>query len=127
MPFKEENFPEQCPPIDAVEQDVNPVYRIIENDTVQEVDFLNHREKEIPYPLFKRCEALAISFFTSPEAAETTTRRYKRLKNKKIVAGTITTKCGIHKTENAHVNLWLYKDVDMVTVFLGEVDGNENK
>lgn len=127
MLFKEEELPEQCPPVDAIEQDVDPVFRIIENDIVQEIDFLNHKERMLPYPTANTCEALAISFFTSSEAAKKTTRRYKRLKNKKIAAGLITSKCGIHKTENAHINLWLYKDVDMVKVFLGEEDGNEDK
>ncbi|WP_342508288.1 hypothetical protein [Sporosarcina sp. FSL K6-2383] len=127
MPFKEENFPEQCPPFDAIEQDINPIYRIIENDTVQEIDFLNHRERKKPYPQNKTCEALAISFFTTAKAASDATKRFKNLRNKKFVGGIITSKSGIHKTENVHLNLWLYKDVDMVKVFLGEGDGNENK
>ncbi|WP_262173233.1 hypothetical protein [Saccharococcus sp. Marseille-Q5394] len=127
MPFKEKDFPAQCPPIDAIEMDINPVYRVIENDTIQEVDFLNHRERNKRYPSHKTCEALAISFFTTYEAANDATIRFKNLRNKKFVQGIITMECGIHKTENEHLNLWLYKDVDMVKVFLGEEDRDGHK
>lgn len=123
MVFKEENMPEQCPPSDAIQQDVEPVYRFIENGTVQEIDFLSHVARERPYPPHKKCEAHALSFFTTESAAQSTAKRFRKsFKGKSMVAGRITSECGIHKTENHHLNLWLFKDTDMLKVFTGEED-----
>ncbi|WP_337133840.1 hypothetical protein [Priestia megaterium] len=118
MVFKSQaNMPEQCPPADAIEQDVSPVYRFIEKETVGEIDFLNHKERKRPYPPSKTCEALAISFFTSTKAAMEMPKKYKSFKNKTLLPGRITSECGIHKTEREHLNLWLYENVDMVKIF----------
>jgi len=127
MVFKSQaDMPAQCPPADAEENDVEPVYRFIENDTVEEVDFLNHIERNRPYPPHKTCEALALSFFTTLEAAKTAGKRIKGLRNKKYVAGLITSECGAHCTIKNHLNLWLYKDVDMLKIFLGGEDRGES-
>lgn len=120
------DMPLQCPPVDAKENDVKPVYRFIENDSLQEIDFLNHLERNRPYPSHKTCEALALSFFTTLEAAEIASKRIKSLRNKKYVSGQITTKCGTHHTINNHLNLWLYKNIDMPKIFLGGEDRGEN-
>ncbi|WHX88032.1 hypothetical protein QNH18_07020 [Bacillus paralicheniformis] len=118
MVFKEKNLPPQCPPTDAVQKDVEPVYRFIENDTLQEIDFLNHRERNITYRSEQKCEALAISFFTTEQAAERLRKKFKRkFKEKILLKGKITEECGIHKTENDHLNLWLFQDVNMLNVF----------
>lgn len=123
MVFKEENMPEQCPPSDAIQQDVEPVYRFIENGTIQEIDFLSHVARNKPYPPHKKCDAHAISFFTTEQAAKSLAKRYpKKFKGKSMIAGRITSACGIHKTENNHLNLWLFKDTDMLNVFTGEED-----
>ncbi|PIC63870.1 hypothetical protein CSV79_09340 [Sporosarcina sp. P13] len=128
MVFKSQaDMPAQCPPADAKENDVEPVYRFIDNDNALEIDFLNHKERNKPYPPHKTCEALAISFFTTLEATKNAGKRIKSLRNKKFVAGKITSKCGTHHTVNNHLNLWLYKDADMLKVFLrGEDSGGNN-
>lgn len=126
MVFKsQEDMPESCPPSNAAPNDVEPVYRFIENDTIGEIDFLNHKEREKKYPSDRTCEALAISFFTSTRAAKIARKRYKNLKGKSFVEGKITSDCGIHNIENGHLNLWLYRNVNMLKVFLGEEDRGE--
>lgn len=121
MYFKsQEDMPPQCPPADAAPNNVEPVYRFIEEDTVQEIDFLNHKERKKRYPPDKTCEALAISFYTTINAAKSAATKFKNLKNKNFVAGKITSECGIHNIKNYHLNLWVYKDIDMLKVFLGE-------
>jgi hypothetical protein len=128
MIFKETQLPEMCPPSDAIQNDVAPVYRFIENETAQEIDFLNHKERNFPYPPHLMCEAMAISFYTTENAATRIAKRYqKKFKGKKLSIGKITSSCGVHKTENCHLNLWLFKDTDMLKVFLGEENKNENK
>ncbi|MCY8002446.1 hypothetical protein P9D31_17115 [Bacillus haynesii] len=117
MVFKEKNLPPQCPPADAVQKDVEPVYRFIENDTLQEIDFLNHRERNLTYRSEQECEALAISFYTTEQAAERLRKKFKRFKKKVLLKGKVTEECGIHKTENYHLNLWLFQDVNMLNVF----------
>ncbi|MGG2061649.1 hypothetical protein [Priestia megaterium] len=121
MVFKSQaDMPEQCPPSDAKENNVGEVYRFIENDDIEEIDFLNHKERNKSYPPHKTCEALALSFFTTLEATKRAGKRIKGLRNKKFVVGQITSECGRHHTINNHLNLWLYKDVDMLKIFLGE-------
>ncbi len=124
MVFKnQEDLPKQCPPADAASKDIYPVYRFIENNIVQAIDFLNHKERNKPYPhgmISYSCESFALSFFTSEEAAKKMAKKYPFFKKKNLVSGKITSKCGVHKTEREHLNLWLYKNVDMLKIFLGK-------
>lgn len=123
----ETDLPPQCPPGDAVSNDINPVFRYIESDTLQESDFLNHKEKNSNYPPGMECEALAVSFYTTIEAADNLAKKFKKFRTKKLLSGRITTECGLHKTENEHLNLWIFKNVDMVKVFLGGGDEDEDR
>ncbi|CCG50184.1 MULTISPECIES: hypothetical protein [Bacillus] len=122
MVFKEKNFPPQCPPSDAIQQDVEPVFRLTKSETLQEADFLNHRESKKRYPSDLECEALAISFFTKREAAERLRRKHKHFRNKVINKGKITEECGIHNIRGSHLNLWLFQDVDMLKMFAGDIE-----
>ncbi|KGR90188.1 hypothetical protein CD30_13155 [Ureibacillus massiliensis 4400831 = CIP 108448 = CCUG 49529] len=126
--FKSQEYmPPQCPPSNAISNDVEPVYRFIEDDSVQDLDFLNHVERGKSYPPAKTCEALALSFYTTIDAAKNASKRFKNLRNKKLVAGRITSECGIHNIKNNHLNLWVYKEIDMLKVFLEEVSEIGNK
>jgi ribosomal protein S18 len=128
MIFKNQaDMPPQCPPEDATPKDIEPVYRIIENEEVQEIDFLNHIERKLFYRSARKCEAIALSFFSNEKAVLELKRRIKNFKNKLISKGKITSECGEHTIENSHINLWVYKDVEMLKVFLGEEDKDENK
>lgn len=121
------DMPPQCPPVDAAPNDVEPVYRIIENEEIQEIDFLNHIERKNFYRPHRKCEAIALSFFTNEKAVVELKKRIKKFKNKLFSKGKITTECGIHNIENNHLNLWVYKDVEMLKVFLGEEEKDENE
>jgi len=117
MYFKEVNMPDQCPPKDAVSDNQANVYRFINGENPTAEDFLNHKEAKRPYPDFKECEAIALSFFTE---IPNVNKRSKALRNKKAIKGNITDKCGVHTLKNKHINLWLFKEVDILKVFLGE-------
>ncbi|MNC06513.1 hypothetical protein D3C75_540260 [compost metagenome] len=121
----EADLPPQCPPSDAASGDVGPVYRYIEGENLDEVDFLNHKEKNLYYSRDMECEALALSFYTTIEAANDLAKRVKKFRKKKVISGRITSTCGIHKTTNDHLNLWIYRDIDMMEVFLGGEDKDE--
>ncbi|MED3980875.1 hypothetical protein [Priestia megaterium] len=113
------HMPPQCPPVGAIPGNVSPVYRFIENEKLEEIDFQNHIERKRPYPPNKTCEALAISFFTSTQSARNMSKKFKTFRNKTLLAGKITTECGRHQTQHQHLNLWLYENVDMVKIFQG--------
>jgi hypothetical protein len=121
------DLPQGCPPSGVVSKDIEPVYRFIENDFPQEIDFLNHIERNKPFPPNKTCEAFALSFFTSIEAAEKAKKKFKSLRNKKVIKGKITSQCGVYNIENEHLNLWLYEGVNMLKIFTGEEEKGENK
>ena len=122
MIFKETNMPVMCPPYDAIQMDIEPVFRFTEDKTITDKDFLNHLEKGLSYDPKRICEAIALSFYTNEEAAMKLTKRFKAFKKKTLTSGKITYNCGKHKTENQHLNLWAFKDADMLKVYLGKED-----
>jgi hypothetical protein len=115
-----ESLSKTCPPQSADEGNVDPVYRFIENDTIQEIDFKTHKQRKKKYPPYKACEALALSFFTSEEAVKKATDKFPNLQNKKVITGKITTEYGRHQTKRGHLNLWQYQGVNLMDVFVGE-------
>lgn len=122
MVFKNQaDMPECCPPSDAGADDLEPVYRYTKKEVVEETDFENHLEANIPYDEEDKCGAIALSFYTSVKAAKGL-RRYKKFRKMVISQGRITAECGIHKIENEHINLWIFEGVKMLPVFLGEGD-----
>ena len=126
MVFKSQtDMPESCPPSNAIANDIEPAFRYIENNEPQDIDFQNHIVRKIPYKNEDKCAAIALSLYTTEEAAGTLRKRYKKFKKMIISQGKITSDCGIHIIENCHINLWVYKDVDMLKVFLGEEDRGE--
>lgn len=120
----QEEMPESCPPSDASANEIDPVFRFIENEDAQEIDFQNHIERGFPFKPEDKCAAIALSFFTTESAAKKL-KRFKKFKKMIISKGRITSDCGIHNIENYHINLWVYKDVDMLKVFLGEENSAE--
>lgn len=127
MVFKNQaDMPEKCPPADAVSNDIEPVFRYLDGQTLQPIDFQNHIERNLFYRPDQKCEAIALSFYTTEEAARGLAKKVKKFKNKLISKGKITAQCGIHNIKNEHVNLWVRNNVDMMKVFTGEGDGNEN-
>lgn len=127
MIFKETELPESCPPLDTIQQNVKPVYRYLVNEEISEIDFLNHRERNIPYKPHEECEALAISFFTTEQSAKRMAIKYKSFRKRTLSVGQISKECGVHKTANNHLNLWLFKDVNMLDIFSKGEEENEDK
>ncbi|MDL4842476.1 hypothetical protein [Aquibacillus rhizosphaerae] len=122
MVFKNQaDMPKCCPPSDAGAEDLEPVYRYTKKEVVQENDFENHIEANIPFKEENKCGAIALSFFTTTEAAKSL-RRHKKFRKMVISQGKITAKCGIHNIENKHINLWVFEGVNMLPAFLGEGD-----
>ena len=122
-----ENLSEVCPPRGAVRGSVSPVYRFFDNDTINENGFKSHKQLGIKYPLSKECEALAISFFTTEEAAQKMAHRYPKFKSKKLISGRITPECGVYNINNGtkHLNLWVYRDVNIANIFQGNEEKND--
>ena len=110
-----------CPPEDAVCEDRYPVYRFIEGEEIHEIDFMNHIERGLPFSKDSICAARALSFFDNEKSVEEKQNNHKRFRNMKVVAGHITKESGVHKIKRGHINHWVYENVDMLKVFLGEV------
>jgi len=130
MEFKT-GLPRECPPIHAKSVNIHPVYRFTTTNVPSESDFLNHVEKKNPYPPQKKCEAMALSFFTTREAADELQRSIKRFKKMSISEGRINQSAGVCTiNKKQHLNLWLFKDVTahkMVNIFNGKESGNDAK
>ena len=113
-----EDMPPQCPPVDVIAGDKEPVFRFIVGDSLDEVDFLNHLERNITYPPAKKCEALALSFMTEESAVKRMQQKFTKFRKMNVAKGRITKECGVHNIQRQHLNLWLFKDVEMMNIFI---------
>lgn len=127
MEFKLD-LPESCPPMQTISSDIYPVYRLTDSSELKDSDFLSHVEKNIYYRPEQICQAHAISFFKDIESCMRTQKRFKNLRKKVISEGKITKSCGLNDSYigGSHVNLWVYKDVDLLNIFKGG-DNNEDE
>lgn len=125
--FKADNLPDSCPPSEAIEQEVENVYRLVSSPPTED-NFMNHVEANIPFNDKLLCEANALSFFTTLKKAQQTSKMFKKYKKPNIhfYCGNISTECGRHRTKNKHLNLWVYKDVDIKSNFMKEGELIEN-
>ncbi|UXV43112.1 hypothetical protein [Staphylococcus simulans] len=122
------NLPESCPPSKANSADLDPVYRLISGDTLDKNDLISHVEAGLNFPKKKECEAHAISFHKDIEGCKKLKQRHKKFRNKKIYRGRLTKECGVtdNYLDNSHINLWVYKNIDLLSVFQGgEAHGYE--
>lgn len=113
-----EDMPPQCPPANVVAEDKEPVFRFIVGDSLNEIDFLNHVERNISYPPANKCEALALSFMTEESAVKRMQKRFAKFRKMNVAKGRITKDCGVHNIQKHHLNLWLFKDVEMMSIFI---------
>lgn len=113
-----EDMPPQCPPVDVIAGDKEPVFRFITGDSLNEIDFLNHAERNISYPPSKKCEALALSFMTEESAVKLMQQKFNKFRKMNVAKGRITKECGVHKIQRHHLNLWLFKGVEMMNIFI---------
>ncbi|WP_342538385.1 hypothetical protein MKY15_19975 [Sporosarcina sp. FSL K6-1540] len=123
MEFKSLTLPQYCPPSHAISQDLDLVYRFTDYSEVSDADFLTHIETGQYNPKkHNECEANAVSFFDSMTTMTNLQDKHPYFRRKNIASGKITQECGIHITKGTHINLWLFKNVDMKKKFLGEED-----
>lgn len=82
---------------------------------------MNHIDRGLPFGKGSKCAAKALSFCEDEAAVEEKRNNHKRFRYKKAVAGHITKESGEHTIHRGHINHWVYENVDMMKVFLGEV------
>lgn len=115
----QEVMPPQCPPAQAQPYERFPVFRLCFDQKISEKDFYNHHELgTIPKrPKKDLCGYFALSFNTTIEASAYVRDNFKEFKERKIVAGKIIKTNGAMVQKKDHINLWLYKNVNMVQSF----------
>ncbi|WP_412520001.1 hypothetical protein [Staphylococcus simulans] len=79
------NLPKSCPPSKANSVDLDPVYRLISGDSLDENDLKSHVELGLSFPKSILCEAHAISFFKDLKDCENLKRRQKNLEIRKYI------------------------------------------
>ncbi|MGV2927199.1 hypothetical protein RW115_01265 [Macrococcus capreoli] len=127
MEFKLD-LPESCPPIQSIASDLRPVYRLTDSNELKETDFMSHIELGKNYRPEQECQAHAISFFNDIDSCYRAQKKFKNLRNKVVSKGIITKECGLNDSYkgSSHINLWVYKDVNLLDIFLGG-DNNEDE
>ncbi|MCO6218260.1 hypothetical protein LZT70_08290 [Staphylococcus epidermidis] len=122
------NLPEQCPPGNAISVNLSPVYRLVDGEDVSASDLLSHVEAGLRFPPEQECQAHAVSLFQDIKGCERQQRKFKMLRNKKIYRGQITKDCGVVDLylNISHINLWVFKDIDLLTIFKGD-ENNEHR
>lgn len=103
------NFPEKCPPTDAIEEEIE-VYRLSNDNPPSKKDFLSH---VLLYPKkkYNNMEAYGISVFSDYEEIEFMFALNPRTRNKfKHICKGIT-KDGVIKKgdKTTHITWWLYE------------------
>ncbi|MEB5758264.1 hypothetical protein [Mammaliicoccus sciuri] len=116
------NLPELCPPAKTESANLQAVYRLINGTQIDEKDLISHVEAGLGFPKAKLCQAHAISFYKDFESCKKAKNKFKNLRKKSIYEGKITKECGVVDLflNNNHINLWAYRDVDLLSIFKGE-------
>lgn len=111
--FKYDDYPESCPPINAVELN-GQYFRLCKEIVPAACDFVTHVEQGLYFPPAKRCEAMALSFFCSAEQADKMKKKFKRkFTGYSVVPVEIQNEFGRGIVKNGHLNLWEYRDVNI--------------
>jgi len=103
-------YPAKCPPEDA-RRDTVEVYRLVNHDPPEAVDFLP-TVIEAPTRQMQQgheCIACATSVFTSEDAIEGKKQRFRALRNKLIAKGTIQPTDGkvLETLSKHHISWWV--------------------
>jgi hypothetical protein len=102
-------YTQHCPPSNAINDDVDPVYRFVDDANISEKDFEPHRLKfpnKMQYQT--QCEALGTSVFTDYSVMLQYQQRFPRLAKMKIAQGRIEKSDGrILFGQNKHVTWWV--------------------
>jgi len=115
-------FPENCPPSDAIEKNIN-VFRYIENKPPSDDDFKSYYELN-PVKHEGRVEAYGLSVVSNLESAKNSLNLNPglRRKYKFIAKGTVTPDSGVIKNtpsqkQKYHMTWWLYQGVKPASNF----------
>lgn len=103
-------FPDQCPPADARNDNVQ-VFRLVTGTPLSAEDFLPtiaeqpHRDFDVS----KLCAACGVSVYRNVQDAMTTRARFKALRSRKIARGRITESDGVilETFTPSHMTWWL--------------------
>lgn len=125
MLLKFDNYPDSCPPKEAVNFE-GVFYRLCKGEELCREDFITHFESGSRFPDHKLCEAMALSFFDSYDHAENIKNRYRKFKKYTIKPVEIVKEYGIGilEKQNGHLNLWEYRNID---IFAELSKGGESK
>jgi|SRR3954468_8581157 len=105
-----ENLPAGCPPSNALEDALSPVFRLIPSATPEEAFFASKAALNAAQPPTYKgtdCEWASCSLFTSFEALLKI--RGLRRRNKYIAQLSLPEGVGRHLTEGSHVHFWSYQ------------------
>lgn len=118
MYINEEDMPEHCPPLNAKSEKKDDVFRFLTEKQPKEVDFHNHLKRNLRYGQNKKCEAIALSFFTAEEMVTKMRRKFPVMfKNAEVLKGNICEHYGVHSIKNQHMNLWVFHGINMFLEF----------
>ncbi|MER2123890.1 MAG: hypothetical protein ABS936_07520 [Exiguobacterium indicum] len=124
--INEEAMPDQCPPAVAKSENVKDVFRFLEKDVPNAVDFDNHITRNKWYgPESNKCSAIALSFFTTPEKVSAERIRIKKFRKASVVKGDIHEHHGVHSISNFHLNLWVFNGINLFEEFTRKEESNK--
>ncbi len=106
-----DDFPEQCPPVDA-RQDKLEVFRLVSNNPPTSDDFLPTIKESSPHRKFSDeilCNAHGVSVFKNINDIRRKREDFKPLRQKKVARGIIMPNDGLVKETGgqSHVTWWL--------------------
>lgn len=125
--LKFDEYPESCPPADACAFQ-GTFYRLTKNEECTKDDFLTHFEAGANFPDYLLCEAMALSFYDSPENAAVMQRKFKKKFNGySIKPVEILERYGIGVliVKSGHLNLWEFRNVDIFSELTKEGEKND--
>ena len=117
-------FPPDCP-TNSIEVDVEPVYRLVESNTIKAKEFIPSGIRKRSY-LEGDCETLALSVLGSKDDIPMAYRFFSSIgqsKKNKVAVGFITKDSGrvsFDKSKNvgdSHINWWTYDGIQPHTFF----------
>lgn len=121
--LKYDKYPECCPPATA-EPIEGCFYRLCDNNPPTPQDFLTHIDLgKTNFSEAKLCEAHALSFFDTIEAAKKLQNRFPKFKEQLIVKILILKNHGRGEIKNGHLNLWEFRGADFCNSL--EIEENE--
>lgn len=112
-----EHLPEQCPPEEAVEQQIDLAFRVVFSNPVKLEHFKSHAALGRPKPpKVDNCRYSSCSLFTSKEAAKSIARLPRmRAKHPFVAHVTLPQGAGVWVAQRDHIDFWLYAEFDPLT------------